>query len=176
MTSGFGCDPSQMRKLIMMRAVTGMLVAIMLCGIPVWLRVYAAHSGATAVAAIVQSASPGSIASGIFTAEQAKRGEQLYQSRCAECHGDKLVSDSDAPTLTAPAFKYSWHQKTIAERLERIRTTMPPGGAGSLSDQEYLDIIAYILEFNGYPVGNQELKPDKGALEKIVIKQAPGGD
>jgi hypothetical protein len=47
---------------------------------------------------------------------------------------------------------------------------MPPGGAGSLSDREYLDVVAYILQFNKYPAGAQELTPEKSLLEKIVIE------
>jgi mono/diheme cytochrome c family protein len=155
----------------MIRALAGALVLITLYG-GLERLTYAAQAPTLtlASASYSQGASSKPILEGVFTAEQAERGKQLYPSRCAQCHGDELVSDSDAPSLTAQAFRYSWHQKTIAERFERIRTTMPPGGAGSLSDQEYLDVVAYILQFNKYPAGAQELAPEKSLLEKIVIE------
>src|SRR5215831_5034080 len=50
---------------------------------------------------------------GIFTAEQAKRGEQLFQARCAPCHGADLHAlDPDAPDLTDDGFKSGWVGKT----------------------------------------------------------------
>ena len=46
---------------------------------------------------------------------------------------------------------------------------MPLGNPGILSDQEYLDIISYILKFNGYPTGGREVEPDPAKLGKIRI-------
>ena len=46
---------------------------------------------------------------------------------------------------------------------------MPAGAPGSLDDQTYIDIVAYILQFNGMAAGNQKLMPEVEALEKIVI-------
>ena len=50
---------------------------------------------------------------------------------------------------------------------------MPKGSEGILSAQEYLDIIAYVLHFNGYPAGKQDLKADIPALAKIFIEPRP---
>lgn len=111
-----------------------------------------------------------STAEGVFTAEQAKNGERAYQARCAMCHGADLHStDPEAPDLTDSAFKFSWQDKTLARRFEYIRATMPFGQSRSLDDQTYVDIIAYILQFNGLPAGKQTLTPDIDILEKIVI-------
>jgi len=46
---------------------------------------------------------------------------------------------------------------------------MPPGRRGSLDDQAYLDIVAYILRFNNIPAGNQALQPNVDTLKQIVI-------
>ena len=122
-----------------------------------------------------QQAGKTSTASGVFTAEQAKNGESAFQARCASCHGADLHStDPEAPDLTEAAFRFGWNGKTIANRFEEIRGTMPYGNAGSLDDQTYLDIVAYILQFNGIPSGSKKLEPDDSALEKIVIA-VPGG-
>ena len=121
-----------------------------------------------------QPAGKTSTASGVFTAEQAKNGEAVFQARCASCHGADLHStDPEAPDLTEAAFRFGWNGKTIANRFEEIRGTMPYGNAGSLDDQTYLDIVAYILQFNGIPSGAKKLEPDVPTLEKIVIA-APG--
>ena len=116
-----------------------------------------------------------STASGVFTAEQAKNGESVFQARCATCHGADLHStEPEAPDLTEGAFRFGWNGKTVANRFEEIRGTMPYGNARSLDDQTYIDIVAYILSFNGIPAGNQKLEPDVRVLEKIIV-EVPGG-
>jgi mono/diheme cytochrome c family protein len=114
---------------------------------------------------------PRSTSSGVFTAEQAKNGERVYQAQCATCHGADLHStEPEAPNLTDGAFKFGWQGKTIADRFEQIRSTMPPNKSRSLDDQTYVDIVAYLLQFNGLPAGNQKLQPDIGTLGQIVIE------
>jgi mono/diheme cytochrome c family protein len=111
-----------------------------------------------------------STSSGVFTEEQAKKGEAAYQRVCASCHGADLHStEAEAPDLTDGAFKFGWQGKTVAERFETIRNTMPPGQRGSLDDQAYLDIVTYILRFNNVPAGKQALQPDINMLKQIVI-------
>jgi mono/diheme cytochrome c family protein len=141
------------------RGIVGAVMVAAIVGTPSWV---GAEGGAT------------DIWSGIFSEEQVARGAELYASNCASCHGAELVpSDEDIATLTAPAFRWSWQTRTLAERFERISTTMPPSAKGSLSDQEYLDIIAFILHFNGYPAGENELRPDPAHLEQITLTLAP---
>jgi mono/diheme cytochrome c family protein len=107
---------------------------------------------------------------GVFTAEQAKNGERTFQSRCAPCHGaDLRAVDPDAPDLTDDGFKTGWVGKTVGQRFRNIRIAMPADAPGSLDTQTYVDIVAYILQFNGMPSGNQKLMPDLESLEKIVI-------
>jgi len=116
-----------------------------------------------------------STSTGVFTEEQAKRGEAAYQRVCASCHGADLHStEAEAPDLTDGAFKFGWQGKTVAEKFETIRTTMPPNKAGSLDDQAYLDIVTYILRFNNVPAGSRALEPDPNVLKQIVIS-APSG-
>lgn len=121
-----------------------------------------------------QDASSISIFDGVFTEAQVKRGKTAYEDQCASCHGSDLISQSGAPNMVMPAFRFGWHGRTIAQKLEQIRTTMPQGFPESMSDQEYLELIAYILDFNGYPAGDRELDADQTeVLEGIVIEPLP---
>jgi len=111
-----------------------------------------------------------STAGGVFTDEQVKQGELAYQTQCAGCHGlDLKRVDAEAPDLTGGPFRYGWDGKTIAERFAKIRETMPKPNGRSLDDQTYVDIVAYILHFNGIPAGQQKLVPNPAFLETIVI-------
>ena len=128
------------------------------------------------VAGTVQAQQPAArtTASGVFTQEQAKRGEVAYNANCATCHGAELRSaDREIPHLSDKSFKFSWVGKTIAEKFELIRTTMPPKEERSLDDQVYLDILTYILSFNKAPSGGQPLKSDPKILEQIEIAAPP---
>ena len=117
---------------------------------------------------------PRSSAAGVFSAEQAKRGNAAYDANCASCHGSDLIStDREFPNLTSASFRFSWIGKTIGEKFEFIRNTMPPKEERSLDDQVYLDIVTYILYFNKVPSGDQTLKPDLDELKKIVISAPP---
>ena len=115
-----------------------------------------------------------STATGVFTEEQAKRGKAAYNGNCASCHGTDLVStDREVSNLTGDAFK-RWNGKTVGELFEVTRDTMPPKEERSLDNQVYLDMVAYILQFNKVPSGNQELKHDIETLKQIVIAPPPG--
>ena len=46
---------------------------------------------------------------------------------------------------------------------------MPQDGPGRLSDNEYTDVVAYMLDASAYPAGDAELPADKTALDTIMI-------
>jgi mono/diheme cytochrome c family protein len=124
------------------------------------------------LAAYAQDASSPSIWSGVFTAAQAKQGNDAYQASCSGCHGSDLhATDPEAVDLTGPAFRAKWNGKTLQERFETIRDTMPPGNANTLGDKTYMDIVAFILQSNEFPAGNQELVPE--TAKAIVFAQKP---
>jgi S-disulfanyl-L-cysteine oxidoreductase SoxD len=124
------------------------------------------------VAAHAQTAAGPSIWSGVFTAAQAQRGSDAYQASCAGCHGSDLhATDAEAVDLTGPAMRAKWNGKTLEERFETIRDTMPLGNAKALGDKTYMDILAFILQFNDFPAGNQELVPE--TAKAIVVGPKP---
>jgi mono/diheme cytochrome c family protein len=106
---------------------------------------------------------------GVYSAEQAARGDALYAGRCAECHGAKMEGTMSAPALADTGFLYVWDGLPVAELFAFTKTMMPPTEAGSLSDQQVSDMTAAILAANGYPPGAAELPADPAALSGIVI-------
>jgi cytochrome c len=116
-----------------------------------------------------------STAQGVFTEAQAKRGAAAYNANCASCHGADLRStDKEVTNLSGGPFKSGWVGKTIGERFEVVRETMPQREERSLADDVYLDIITFILWSNKVPAGSQELKPDLPALKQIKIADPAG--
>jgi len=93
-------------------------------------------------------------AAGIFTAEQAQRGQGAYDAQCGMCHGTRLEG-RDAPPLSGRAFTQRF--ETAARLYRYFSTTMPPFAPGQMSEQTCLDIMAYILSINGARPSESEL-------------------
>jgi mono/diheme cytochrome c family protein len=104
---------------------------------------------------------------GVYTEEQAKRGEALYRQSCATCHGDALLGREMASPLTGPTFNSNWNGVMLGDLMERMRLTMPQTSPGSLSRQENADVLAYILSVGGFPAGERELARQTEILNTI---------
>lgn len=102
-------------------------------------------------------------AGGIYTEDQAKRGQQAYFQSCASCHGIRL-NGGMGPALTGDPFMSRWGPKRVQELFDFVQENMPLGLAGTLSDQAYADIVAFILSNNGHPAGSTELTAESEAL------------
>jgi PQQ-dependent dehydrogenase (methanol/ethanol family) len=120
----------------------------------------------------VTGAQGGRDQSGTFTAEQADRGKVQFQTNCsAACHMRDLTAAERAPALAGEAFLQHWQGLSADDLFRRIRSTMPQQNPHSLSDQTYVDIVAFLLEANGYPDGAAELTADPKVLKGIPIDQ-----
>jgi cytochrome c5 len=73
-----------------------------------------------------------SVNEGVYTAEQAKRGEALYKEQCSACHGDNLEGSGPMPPLAGKDFLANWQGKTVGDLFEKTSTTMPATAPGSL--------------------------------------------
>jgi mono/diheme cytochrome c family protein len=93
---------------------------------------------------------------GLYSVEQATRGRAAYMKGCAECHMPDLGGKEYAGPLAGFGFQLKWADASVAELYGRVRS-MPLGRPGSMAPQEYLDIVAYILQKNEYPAGQEEL-------------------
>ena len=107
----------------------------------------------------------------LYSEEQAHKGHELYDMHSASCHGAALEGQGSLP-LSGATFRARWAdgRHSVDDLFYIIRTLMPYGQPATLSKQEYLDIIAYILMVNGYPAGAQPLPFDPRILKQITIK------
>jgi len=91
-----------------------------------------------------------------YTQAQAAAGRSAYAESCAECHRDDMTGSFEAPPLAGPAFLGFWAGRPIAE-LTDMASSMPPSAEGSLGEETYTSIVAYILSRNGVLPGNAPL-------------------
>lgn len=106
-----------------------------------------------------------------YTAGQATAGRSLYQANCAACHAADL-SGREGPQLAGSNFMNQWGARTAGELVAFVRATMPPGAGGSLPDQTYIQIGAYILDANSGKPGDTALAADsKSAIRNIATGQ-----
>jgi mono/diheme cytochrome c family protein len=111
-----------------------------------------------------------SVWDGVYTAEQAKRGQPLYVKACGSCHAGDLSGGESAPPLAGGEFMSNWTGLTVGELFERIRITMPADKPGKLSREVNADILAYMLEANRFPAGAVELPRATELLKQIKIE------
>jgi mono/diheme cytochrome c family protein len=114
-----------------------------------------------------------SVWDGVYSREQASRGQTAYNSKCARCHGDALLGGEDSPPLVDKDFLERWNGKSVGSLVELTRGTMPSDGPGKVSRQQCTDIIAYLLGANGFPAGKSDLESDAAALNEIVFQSKP---
>jgi alcohol dehydrogenase (cytochrome c) len=118
----------------------------------------------TAICYAQQSAGP-------YTAAQATAGRATYQANCASCHGADLSGQNSASALAGGLFLSSWGDRTPSDLIAFLEGAMPPGNPGSLGEQAYVNVTAFILDFNGARAGNQPLT----AANKVAIRSVASG-
>ena len=106
---------------------------------------------------------------GVYTNDQATRGKAQYGQACANCHMDDLSGSGQALPLAGDAFTETWEGQSVADLFDLIHNTMPQDKPGTLSPDATIDVIAYLLEYNRFPAGADELKNDPAALKNIII-------
>ncbi len=118
---------------------------------------------------IAQPAAVPSVLTGAYTEEQALRGQALYYQHCLLCHGETMAGVDKAPALAGPQFSSTWNAAPLAALVARI-LTMPPEKPGSLAREESVDILAYMLWYNGLPSGAQPLDSAQDVLANITFQ------
>lgn len=104
-------------------------------------------------------------ADGVYTRRQADDGRDLFALACQSCH---------APTQHAGAdFRGRWFGRSLGDLFEYLRTEMPQTDPGTLSDEEYIALMAYLMRINRMPAGQRPLAADSDALHRIRIDSVP---
>jgi|SRR5579884_2170731 len=117
-----------------------------------------AASGATSKTA---AAGPSTL-NGVYTAAQAARGKDVYAGTCKSCH--------TPASHTGAMFRKWWVGKHLSDLYMFVGTNMPKNDPGSLTPEDAADVVAYLMQINGMPVGPAELPPDEDALKKYRIE------
>ena len=118
-----------------------------------------------------------------FTQAQAERGKQVYDASCSSCHLPGLDGSSN-PTANAKGasligarFVQDFGEAKVSALFNKMKRDMPNGKPGSLTDQQYLDLVAFVLQQNKFPTGPAELTvnsatdvsiPGAGGAEGLV--------
>jgi len=134
--------------------------------IPVWIAggVFAA----ALTTAVVGAQATRSVNEGVFTADQATKGEAVYKEQCAACHGDNLEGSGPMPPLAGKDFLSNWQGKTVGDLFEKTQTSMPATAPGTLTPEQAAQVVSYLLSQGKYPAGATAL-PDKMDDLKISI-------
>jgi mono/diheme cytochrome c family protein len=112
-----------------------------------------------------------SVWDGVYTAAQAARGKAQYEASCGSCHGAELTGGV-GQALKGDVFMRGWYGYPLNSLFSRIKDTMPSGAPASLSNDAYLEIVAYMLQVNALPAGGDTFRTD--SLEGIRIEGREG--
>lgn len=108
---------------------------------------------------------PRTTKSGVYGREQAVRGQDVFLGLCKNCHTPE--------SHTSEAFVTKWNGKQLSDLLQYIRDQMPKNEPGSLSAEEYADVLAYVLRLNRMPAGDADLSADVNESKSIRIDIRP---
>jgi mono/diheme cytochrome c family protein len=127
---------------------------------------------AASSARLAAQAGPSSVSAGVYTDEQAKRGEVVSNKLCTSCHGPELSGGEAGPTLVGLEFLGNWNNLTVADFYDRVHATMPADAPGTMTPQQTTDVTAYVFKLNKFPAGTTELPTDLASLKGIRIEGA----
>lgn len=121
---------------------------------------------------LAQPAAAPSVLEGAYNEEQALRGQALYYQHCLDCHGETMAGVDKAPALAGPQFGSTWDKAPLEALVARI-LSMPPEKPGSLSRQQSVDLLSYMLWYNGLPLGSAPLSAEAGVLLQTTFRLPP---
>ena len=105
----------------------------------------------------------------VYSDSQATRGDTLYKSTCARCHGATLAGTDSAAELSGKSFLGNWDGLTLDQLYDKIYTSMPPDNPKSVPRGQLADILAYVLSQNHFPAGKQPLSESMDQLKDITL-------
>jgi cytochrome c len=145
----------------------------------VWAGRWILVAGGFLTAAVAQAAmvfaQDKTVADGVYASEQAERGRKGYTIYCESCHADDLSGTNSGDSGAPPLRREGFMEGSDANGLfTKIRDTMPLDAPGSMTADQYLDILAFIFQENGFPAGPSPLTSDPGQLRSIrIVRVSP---
>jgi mono/diheme cytochrome c family protein len=116
---------------------------------------------------VIVSAQGKTTLDGVYSEAQATRGEKVYVASCTSCHGDDLSGGGQTPPLSGKEFNSDWNDLSMGDLYERTHLSMPADKPGSLTPEQTVDVIAYLLKKGGFPTDLADLPTDTAALKAI---------
>ena len=124
-----------------------------------------AITAAVALSAAAQDA-PTSVQAGVYSDDQATRGEEIFSEACLVCHQPEEFVEG--------AYMEGWAGQSVDDMVEFIRSTMPEDNPGRLKREQYVDVVAFLFKQNGLPSGDAEM--DRDTLGQIMIEGPFGSE
>jgi len=121
-----------------------------------------------ATAATLAAADDQKIWTGVYTADQAAAGKNVFEASCATCHRSDLSGDR-GPALKGDPFFSNWESGSVNSLYLKIKETMPKNRASSLTEDNYVALVAYLLQANAFPASAKGVSLDTDTLEDILI-------
>jgi mono/diheme cytochrome c family protein len=112
-----------------------------------------------------------SVWEGVYTTEQAERGRTVYEDQCAFCHLSDLRGQGFAPSLVEETFRLRWQDDNLGDLFVIVQGTMPQDKPASLTEQQYAEVVAYLLRANAFPAGPKELPADPMTLKTVMFQR-----
>jgi len=106
-------------------------------------------------------------------AAQVEAGAAVYAQSCRACHGAQLEGMGSFPQLAGETFRARWAERPLGELYSYVHDMMPLGAGGSLADEAYAAVVAYLLAQNGVEAG--ELPFDPAQEEQLALPIGFGG-
>jgi mono/diheme cytochrome c family protein len=103
---------------------------------------------------------------GVYTAEQATKGREVFSSNCLGCH--------TTASHQGTAFQLKWFGRPLYDLYDYLSQAMPKAAPGTLSEDEYVWVTAYILKLNGMPAGQTELNAEPSWLKAVKVDSTKG--
>jgi len=128
-----------------------------------------AESGATLTASASNTPPPPSEPKpALYTAGQAEKGQAAFSENCALCHGENLQGRA-GPALKGVHFAPNSGKYKVGDIFNIVSKNMPATQPGSLPHDTYVEIMAFLLQENGYPAGDKALSFDEAKESTVPV-------